>query len=112
MAQTTAPDSTASEFLKQVSIDQQSPYDLWTQSLGIPIHTGYFVDDVRTVELGWWAERECNAAILRLAGCEGVSEARVSEIPPGKTLPPMKFALDEIVYVASGRGLTTILGDD
>lgn len=26
----------------------------------------------------------------------------------GKTLPPLKFALDEIVYVVEGRGLTTI----
>jgi hypothetical protein len=29
-------------------------------------------------------------------------------VPPGKSLPPVKFALDEIVYVCSGRGLTTV----
>jgi len=113
MAGTAERASTAdSEFLRQVSVERKSPYDLWTKSLGIPIHTGYFVDDVRTIDLGWWPERECNAAILQLAGQEGVTEARVTEIPPGKTLPPLKFALDEIVYVAQGRGLTTILGDD
>jgi len=37
-----------------------------------------------------------------------VTSARVTEIPPGKTLPPLKFALDEIVYVVEGRGITTI----
>jgi oxalate decarboxylase/phosphoglucose isomerase-like protein (cupin superfamily) len=58
--------------------------------------------------LGWWEERQCNASFLLLAGQEGVSEARVTEIPPGKTLPPLRFALDEIVYGADGRGLTTV----
>jgi hypothetical protein len=85
-----------------------SPYEEWIASTGLPIHRGYYVEDVRTVELGWWPERECNAAFLVLAGQEGVTEARVSEIPPGKTLPPGRFALDEAVYIADGRGLTTI----
>jgi oxalate decarboxylase/phosphoglucose isomerase-like protein (cupin superfamily) len=104
-----APSTTATpEFLKKVSIDAANPYDLWMNSLGIPVHTGYFVDDVRTIELGWWEERQCNAAMLKLAGQEGVTEARVTEIPAGKTLPPLKFSMDEIVYVADGHGLTTV----
>ena len=49
----------------------------------------------------------CKAAFIQLLGQEGVS-ARVSRNPPGKSLPPVKFALDEIVYVCSGRGLTTV----
>src|SRR6266508_1085723 len=86
------------------------PYDEWMESLGLPIHRGYFVQDVRTVELGWWEERQCQAAIIQLAGQEGVAEARVSEIPPGATLPANRFAFDEVVYVAEGRGLTTVWG--
>jgi oxalate decarboxylase/phosphoglucose isomerase-like protein (cupin superfamily) len=90
----------------------ERPYDAWIESTGVPIHKGYFIDDVRTVPLGWWPERECNAAFLELAGCEGVTEARVTEIPPGKTLPPLHFTLDEVVYVADGRGLTTVWAGD
>ena len=86
------------------------PYRRWIASVGIPIHTGYYIEDLRSVELGWWEERECNAAFLELAGSEGISEIRVTEIPPGKTLPPLTFALDEVVYVVDGRGLTTIWG--
>jgi len=26
-------------------------YDSWMESTGIPIHTGFFIDDLRTVEL-------------------------------------------------------------
>ena len=83
-------------------------YDNWMESIGIPIHKGYYIEDLRTLELGWWEERQCMAAFFQLMGQEGVSSARVTEIAPGKTLPPLKFSLDEIVYVADGRGLTTI----
>jgi oxalate decarboxylase/phosphoglucose isomerase-like protein (cupin superfamily) len=110
MAETTT--TAMSEYLRKVSVDAANPYDLWMSSLGVPVHTGYFIDDVRTIELGWWEERKCNAAFLKLAGQEGVTEARVTEIPAGQTLPPVKFSLDEIVYVANGHGLTTVQNAD
>ena len=87
---------------------QASPYDQWITSTGIPIHRGYFIEDLRTIELAPWPERGCDAAFLVLAGQEGVTEARVTEIAPAVTLPPQKFALDEVVYVVQGRGLTTV----
>jgi hypothetical protein len=83
-------------------------WDRWVASTGVPVHEGYFVPDMRTIELGWWAERRCNAAFLKLAGFDGICEARVTEIPPGRTMPPLKVAVDEAVYVVGGRGLTTI----
>jgi len=90
----------------------RSNYEEWIETTGVPIHRGYFIEDVRTVEVGWWEERQCNTAFLVLAGQEGVSEARVTEILPGQTVPPSRFALDEVVYVAEGRGLTSIWGDE
>src|SRR5919106_260917 len=83
-------------------------YDEWMEAQGIPIHRGYYIEDLRSLQLGWWKERQCNSAFIQLVGQEGVTSARVTEIPPGKTLPPLKFALDEIVYVVEGRGITTI----
>jgi len=84
------------------------PYVRWMEAQGIPMYTGHYVEDLRTLPLGRWRERECKAAFLRFVGQEGVSEARVTEIPPGQTLPPLKFTLDEVVYVIDGRGLTTV----
>jgi mannose-6-phosphate isomerase-like protein (cupin superfamily) len=86
-------------------------YDYWMETTGIPIHQGFYVEDLRTVPLGWWEERQCHAAFVQLMGQEGVSSARVTEIPPGESTRPLKFALDEVVYVLSGRGLTTIWYD-
>ena len=47
-----------------------SAYEEWIASTGVPIHRGYFIEDARTVELGPWPERECNAAFFVLAGQE------------------------------------------
>jgi oxalate decarboxylase/phosphoglucose isomerase-like protein (cupin superfamily) len=87
-------------------------YDRWMQSVGIPIHRGYFIADLRTVELGCWEEHQCNAAFIQLMGQEGVSSAIVMEIPAGKTLPPVNFGLDELIYVLQGRGITTVWSGD
>ena len=86
-------------------------YDRWAESTGIPIHTGYYMEDLRTLELGWWAERKCDAALVRLVGLEGIGEVRVTEIAPGATLPPLMLGVDEVVYVLSGRGLTSVWKD-
>jgi mannose-6-phosphate isomerase-like protein (cupin superfamily) len=80
-------------------------------SRGVPVHRGFFVQDVRKAELAWWEERKCNTAFIQLAGQEGVSEARISEIKPGETLPPYKMAIDEVVYVVSGRGVANVWSD-
>src|SRR5688572_22115747 len=86
-------------------------YRDWIATQGIPIHEGYFIADLRTLELGWWEARGCNAAFLVLAGQEGVSEARVTEVPPGGTTKPARMGLDEVVYVVEGRGITSIWAD-
>src|SRR5436189_3841221 len=82
-------------------------WDRWSRSTGLPMHEGFFIPDLRTLDLGWWEERQCHAAFLKLSGQEKVSEARVTEIPAGQTLPPLKFSIDEAVYVVDGRGLTS-----
>ena len=83
-------------------------YERWMVSIGVPVYEGHHVEDLRTVELAWWEQRQAHAAFLHLKGMEGVSEARVMEIPAGKSMPPMKLAIGELVYVLKGQGLTTV----
>jgi oxalate decarboxylase/phosphoglucose isomerase-like protein (cupin superfamily) len=83
-------------------------HDHWMDSLRLPIYTGYYIEDLRTLELGQWTERGCNAAFIQLEGSQGVTETRVSEVPARQVLPPVRLAFDEVVYVAQGRGATTI----
>lgn len=100
------------DFARSTYRNKPFPYDLWIESLGLPIYRGYYVEDLRTVELGWWEARQCHVAFIQLMGQEGVSEGRVTEIPPGASLPPARFAIDEVVYVLEGRGLTTVAADE
>ena len=59
-------------------------YDEWMEAQGIPIYRGYYIEDLRTLQLGWWDERQCNSAFIQLVGQEGVTSARVTEIPRAK----------------------------
>src|SRR5579871_6789053 len=87
-------------------------WDRWRASTGVPIHEGFFIPDLRTLELGWWEERQCQAAFVKLAGQERVCETRVTEIPPGATLPHVKVrtrrgglrSRGSRPYVDMGRG--------
>jgi mannose-6-phosphate isomerase-like protein (cupin superfamily) len=87
-------------------------YDYWMESLGVPIHKGFYIEDLRNLSLGWWEERQCMTAFIQLVGQEGVSSTRITEIPAGETTHPFTFALDEVVYVVSGRGLASIWHDN
>src|SRR5215469_13204939 len=83
-------------------------YDRWMESVGIPIRRGYFIEDLRTVELGWWDERQCNATFIQLMEQEGITSAVVIEIAPGKTLPPVKFALEQLIHVLQGQNVSKV----
>lgn len=87
-------------------------YDKWLDSIGLPVHRGYFIEDLRDVELAPWEEFECNAAFIQLEGMQGITEARVMEIPPGGAIPASTFALDECFFVLSGHGITTVWTDE
>lgn len=92
------------------SWNPRSAYDSWLAALKLPVHRGHYVPNLATAELGWWDERECNAAFVVLQGMEDIHEARIVEIPNGKTIPPTRIALEELVYVVGGRGICTVWG--
>jgi hypothetical protein len=87
-------------------------YERWIESIGVPVHRTYYVQDLRTMEVGPWEERECNAAVVVLEGNKDFMETRVTEIPAGAELRPAKFSFDDIIYVVAGQGLTTIWSTD
>ncbi len=48
-------------------------YDTWLDALDLPVHKGYFIEDLRKVELGKWEEMEVNAAVIQLEGMQGIT---------------------------------------
>jgi mannose-6-phosphate isomerase-like protein (cupin superfamily) len=91
---------------------KDSTYERWIQSQGIPIHRAFFIEDLRTVEVGWWEFRQCNAAFVVLAGQEDIQESRVTAIPPGESLPPWRLGLEEMCYCVQGHGMCTVWAGD
>ena len=102
--------------VQQVEIPRSSvggpAYERWMQAQGLPIYRGHFIADPMALDLGWWAARGCNACFIQLEGQQGVSEARITEIGPGQSLPPLKMAVSEVVYVLEGQGLATVWAGD
>jgi oxalate decarboxylase/phosphoglucose isomerase-like protein (cupin superfamily) len=100
--------STPTQAVEASPIRLRYTHDHWMVGLGLPIYTGYYIEDMRRLELQRWQERGVDTAFIQLAGQEGVTETRVSEISAREVLPPLRLAFDEAVYVIQGRGATSV----
>ena len=94
----------------QFMMDKYSPYRKWIESEGIPIVSGSYVADVRTLELAAWARRGAKGAYLNFSD-QLVADGYVCEIAPGRSVNPQRQLYEEIVLIAAGRGATTIWHD-
>lgn len=81
-------------------------YSTWLEREGIPVHTGFAIQDIRNVELGPWERLGGNGAYIRLLGSEDLSNMYVCEIPPGKSLEPEVHLFEAVCYVLDGHGCT------
>ena len=82
-------------------------YDLWQEGEGIPVYKLFHVEDLNTVELGWWERFGAKAAFVNLAD-PFITTAIVLEIPPGKQTKKIRHLFETWVYVVSGMGETKI----
>lgn len=88
--------------------DIPTTYEKWVKTEGIPIITGYYIGDLRAVPLKPWARKGGLGAFVNLEGAELTDDAYICEIPPGGSLNPQRHLFEEMIYVLSGRGATTI----
>ncbi len=95
----------------QVIAEKKSSYRKWIEAEKIPLIEGFFIEDINSVPLSHWARVGAPAARICLEGTGETNDAYVCEIPPGKSLNPMKHMYEELVYVVSGRGATTLWQD-
>ena len=93
-------------------LNRVEAYQTFIESEGIPIVTGFFVDDLNTLELKPWARVGGNGAYVNLDGNGGTNDAYVCEIPPGKSLNPERHMFEKLIYVLSGRGATALTQGD
>jgi quercetin dioxygenase-like cupin family protein len=75
---------------------------------GLDLVRGYKLDNVYTHPLKPWARTGGKAAFIMLDGCGEIDTSYICEIPAGGELKPQKHLYEEMVYVLSGRGSTTV----
>jgi mannose-6-phosphate isomerase-like protein (cupin superfamily) len=90
----------------------KTTYQLFLEKEGLPVIRAFHIEDIRDVELAPWNRLGGRGAYLNLEGTEGVNDCYIGEIPPGKSLNPQKKMFEELVFVVSGRGATTVWRDE
>ena len=93
-----------------------TPFERWVQSEDLQVITTHTVYDIYNEPLDPWASRGVNAALLDLTHhanenrmiTNQVGIRYLAEIPPGGTFKAEKHMYEEIFYIASGRGATTV----
>lgn len=86
----------------------KTPYQKWIESQGIPILKEFYVEDLGTVELRPWAWKGGRGAYLNLIGTGESNDSYICEIPAGQSLHPQRYLFEEMIYVVSGRGATSV----
>jgi len=85
----------------------EDTYLLWCQQEGPPIHEDFCVD-LFEVETKPWPRYGCNAAFVHLKGRGDFMSVFLLDLKPGGHTEPQRHLFEEVVYVLSGTGSTTI----
>ncbi|MFQ5851825.1 MAG: cupin domain-containing protein [Candidatus Binatia bacterium] len=97
--------------MEEKSIERKSCYERWLEQEGLPVIQDFYIEDVRKVPLERWERKGGFGVYLNLIGTGNINDAYICEIPPGKSLKPERHLIEEMIYVATGRGATTIWQD-
>jgi len=90
------------------TLERINAYTDFLRSEGIPVITGFAVEDLKTLELAPWARKGGRGAYVNLEGTGGTNDAYVSEIAPGGSLNPERHLFEEMIYVVEGNGSTSV----
>ncbi len=89
----------------------KTTYQLFLEKEDLPALRGFHIEDINSVELYPWARMGGRGVYLNLDGSEGVNDCYISEIAPGKSHEAQRHMFEELIYVVSGRGATTVWQD-
>lgn len=87
-------------------------YQEWQAAQKIPVLRGFYVPDIKRVEVAPWEMKGGLGSFVRLDGAGKATDAYVCEIPAGGKLKVQRQLFEEMVYIASGSGATTVWQGD
>jgi mannose-6-phosphate isomerase-like protein (cupin superfamily) len=83
-------------------------YKEWLKREGIPVIEDYYIKDVKTQKLEPWKRKGGLGVYLNLIGTEDTNDSYICEIPPGKSLNVQRHLFEEMIYIVSGNGATSV----
>ena len=88
------------------------PYRRWLEREGVKVIEEFAFADLNDVELGPWERKGGSGAVINIPYPVLTNDSQLIEIKPGGRSEPEHHMYEEIVYVLSGRGATTIWDAD
>lgn len=83
------------------------PYLDWAGGEGVPVAEGLWLDLLK-IETRPWARFGVDGAIGHVTGRGDFMALFVLDLPPGATSDPQQHLYEEVIYVLSGHGSTTV----
>ena len=89
--------------------DGRTAYERWVEDdLCLDLHRGYSAGGLAKVAVKPWTERGIAAAFYDIIGAESLAGMYVGEIAPRQSSNPVRQLCDEVIFVVSGRGSTSL----
>jgi mannose-6-phosphate isomerase-like protein (cupin superfamily) len=85
----------------------RDPYLEWTAREGVPVYQDFGID-LHRIETRRWPRLDVPGAFVHLKGRGDFMSLFVIDLPPGGKCAPQQHLFEEVVYVLSGHGSTTI----
>ena len=87
-------------------------YRDWQAREGVKVIRDFAFENMDTVELGPWERKGGSGAIINIPLAQLPNDCHVIEIKPGGASEPEHHMYEEMVYVLSGRGSTSVWHDE
>jgi mannose-6-phosphate isomerase-like protein (cupin superfamily) len=87
----------------------RDPHLEWVKKEGLPLVTGFAVN-LMEVETVAWPRYDARGAILKVDGAGDFLDLWLLDLPAGGSTSPQHHIFEEVIYVISGHGTTSIEG--
>jgi oxalate decarboxylase/phosphoglucose isomerase-like protein (cupin superfamily) len=98
----------SNETTSHPKLEVDNAYNRHVAAEGVPVLSTFSIDDLNRVELEPWPRKGARGAIINFVGSGGLNNAYVLEVPPAGHVHPQRHMYEELVYIVSGRGATTV----
>ena len=87
-------------------------YIQWQRDEGVTVIRDFAFDDLHSLQLGEWPRKGGRGVVINIPNDTLVDDAHVVEIRPGGHSEPERHLYEELVYILSGRGSTSVWWDE